>query len=713
MVYNFPIDQKSLFYNIAPCKKAGYTATVATPIFQNGKVLHGEFLALQKVPTSLSDDESAAIASVILKGKKDFSVNRIWMFKNIQVNGDPIHVDAAYCFYEREQLKSGIHQGRRKLHYGISFRYKSNGLKIDNEAVLKAVAMKMQNEAFIVTDFQYDDGSATLNFITKSVGVKNVAYEDVFESHKGVGNKLTSRAMLYEGEKYKSTSFEEMVGRVYDAAMVAGLAYDKSLVRRFIGASLSKRFVVLSGLSGSGKTKLAQVLASFLREKVYAEFVNRNIFSKGDVIGGAKSLYRIIDADRLGLVVEQGVGTKTFLPYELINKWVEIIEEIGPSKTDAEITKKARSKLKKEYSGNLLSFHAPLCAIARKMISAGAELGVKNVYNSVIVPVGADWTSSEHLLGYPDALRPGKYVMPDTGVLKFLLLAKDNDRLPFFLILDEMNLSHVERYFADFLSAMESGDKIKLYDGAPRSADDGTEVPSALEIPKNLFVIGTMNVDETTYMFSPKVLDRAQVIEFRVSEREMKDFLAKPTTPDLDIIAGKGAKYAEAFLNLKDTPPPLDKGKSTTNKTAITDALGKFFPELAKLGAEFGYRTASEILRFCAYYLATDVPVDDAIDAAIVQKLLPKLHGSQLRLASVLRTLQDLSLREYKVGALDEDKDIPEGTLAYDFANKQRLEKWPEEDKQVWVARYRLTCEKIDRMMKRLKANGFTSFAEA
>mgnify|MGYP003300460472 CR=1 FL=1 len=328
--------------------------------------------------------------------------------------------------------------------------------------------------------------------------------------------------------------------------------------------------------------------------------------------------------------------------------------------------------------------------------------------------MGADWTNNEKLLGYPNALDSEKYVMPDTGVLKLMLDANENPDLPFFLILDEMNLSHVERYFADFLSTMESNDGIiELYDSGKRYAEDGREIPPSFPFPKNLFVIGTMNVDETTYMFSPKVLDRAQVIEFRVGEREMKDFLAKPTTPDLDIIAGKGAKYAEAFLNLKDTPPPLDKGKSTTNKTAITDALGKFFPELAKLGAEFGYRTASEILRFCAYYLATDVPVDDAIDAAIIQKLLPKLHGSQLRLASVLRTLQDLSLKEYKVKALDVDKAIPEETLAYDFANKQRLEKWPEEDKQVWVARYRLTCEKIDRMMKRLKANGFTSFAEA
>lgn len=63
-----------------------------------------------------------------------------------------------------------------------------------------------------------------------------------------------------------------------------------------------------------------------------------------------------------------------------------------------------------------------------------------------------------------------------------------------------MNLSHVERYFADFLSAIESGQPIPLYS----NDDENYE----LDIPDNLLIVGTVNVDETTYMFSPKVLDR-------------------------------------------------------------------------------------------------------------------------------------------------------------------------------------------------------------
>ena len=55
--------------------------------------------------------------------------------------------------------------------------------------------------------------------------------------------------------------------------------------------------------------------------------------------------------------------------------------------------------------------------------------------------------------------------------------------------------------------------------------DEVDRVPQKVALTKNLFIIGTINVDETTYMFSPKVLDRANVIEFKIAEKEMAEFL--------------------------------------------------------------------------------------------------------------------------------------------------------------------------------------------
>jgi 5-methylcytosine-specific restriction protein B len=127
-----------------------------------------------------------------------------------------------------------------------------------------------------------------------------------------------------------------------------------------------------------------------------------------------------------------------------------------------------------------------------------------------LIPVGADWTNREPLLGYLNALEKDSYIKPDNGVLDLLLDAEKNPNIPFFLILDEMNLSHVERYFADFLSAMESGLPIPLHsNNGIMIASDGTIIPPEISFNGNLFIIGTVNIDETTYMFSPKVLDRA------------------------------------------------------------------------------------------------------------------------------------------------------------------------------------------------------------
>ncbi|MEI3145543.1 MAG: hypothetical protein V8S94_02660 [Methanobrevibacter smithii] len=115
--------------------------------------------------------------------------------------------------------------------------------------------------------------------------------------------------------------------------------------------------------------------------------------------------------------------------------------------------------------------------------------------NYKIVPVGANWTENRHVLGFYNVITEEYNETPSYFLIK---AAKNDIGSPYFLILDEMNLSHVEIYFADFLSAIESGQPIPLY----FNDDENYE----LDIPDNLLIVGTVNVDETTYMFSPKVL---------------------------------------------------------------------------------------------------------------------------------------------------------------------------------------------------------------
>jgi 5-methylcytosine-specific restriction protein B len=304
-----------------------------------------------------------------------------------------------------------------------------------------------------------------------------------------------------------------------------------------------------------------------------------------------------------------------------------------------------------------------------------------NKFDKQICPVsiGADWTNREPLLGYPNALKCGEYVLPESGVLQLLMRANEDQSKPYFLILDEMNLSVVERYFADFLSAMESGEPIKLWDGNESEEDENKYVPKEIHLPKNVFIIGTINVDETTYMFSPKVLDRANVIEFKIAADEMDNYLGKKVNINLKAGYSACANMAVDFVN---------KAKSQVEKDEKNkDVLLSFFKELKEVNAEFGYRTVNEISRYL-HFSDGELTADSAIDTAILQKLLPKLHGSRKKLVPVLTSLWQLCLNNGIT------KEIDAEFSATDF-------KYPE------------SAEKIQRMYKAVVDNGFTSFAEA
>ena len=294
------------------------------------------------------------------------------------------------------------------------------------------------------------------------------------------------------------------------------------------------------------------------------------------------------------------------------------------------------------------------------------------------VSIGADWTNREPLLGYPNALNKDEYVKPESGVLNLLIAAnrEENANKPYFLILDEMNLSVVERYFADFLSAMESGEPIKLWD------NENGNVPKEVELPKNVFIIGTINVDETTYMFSPKVLDRANVIEFKIAADEMEDYLGKKVNINLEQAYSACTDMAVDFVT---------KAKSQVEKDEKNkDVLLSFFKELKEVNAEFGYRTVNEISRYLHFNDDDEngIKGDEAIDTAIVQKLLPKLHGSRKKLEPVLKQL-------WKLCFTGTDRDL--------IIAKEHVEK----------ARFKESADKIRRMYESAYANGFTSFAEA
>lgn len=462
----------------------------------------------------------------------------------------------------------------------------------------------------------------------------------------------------------------------------AGMHITSSLLERVSASLLAKRFLILTGLSGSGKTKIAEAFSAWL----CGEAAEPDPLSIGARIEADRVSYRVTASDRDSVeFMNDGLGETgklVSLPRALIKEWCDSIERTGATRETSPRGIREAVASTSRYSAQLNSFETHLKAAAFAILESRETTTSSGRYR--LVPVGADWTSNEHILGYQDALQAEVYRKPPSGVLDLIIEASKNQNLPYFLILDEMNLSHVERYFADFLSALESGNDISLHAAdKPLSAypGDSLPVPTQITVPPNLFIIGTVNIDETTYMFSPKVLDRANVIEFRMSHDEIVGFLSKPAAVRIHDLAGKGSGYAKEFVSAAtaERATVAELSEEIWIKHSIkenyNDALAALFTRLTDIGAEFGYRTAHEIGRYFYFHrllVGDGWDAHAALDAQVLQKLLPKLHGSERKLGPVLEQLETFCIEKGLVGSV----------------------------------------EKIQRMRKRLR-DGFTSFAEA
>lgn len=313
---------------------------------------------------------------------------------------------------------------------------------------------------------------------------------------------------LYVNDKAKFKEWNRMKDNIEDTykfrkfCLEKGFYYDESLIRRFITSLDTKPFLILTGISGSGKTKIAELWIEYKKEK-----------------------YNYKEDDR----------------------------------------------------------------------------------KSLYISVGSNWNDNKKLLGFNNFLLEKSESYITTDLVEIIKRANEDEYNDYIVILDEMNLSHVERYFADFLSALESRSKeIKL--------PDGTTVVWS----KNLKIIGTVNIDETTYMFSPKVLDRANVIEMN------------------------GKIPSEYINSVKDSEEKMYKSiKDEIWFDGYVKMLDKIYESVKY---DFGFRVIDEV----SQYIKTNTELfgedsfEEYFDEQICQKILPKLHGSKASLKPKLDSLQSI-----------------------------------------------------------------------
>ena len=214
-------------------------------------------------------------------------------------------------------------------------------------------------------------------------------------------------------------------------------------------------------------------------------------------------------------------------------------------------------------------------------------------------PVRPEWTDPTGLTGYYDVLT-NRYVVPT--FLEAVLVATAHRESPVFVILDEMNLARVEYYLSDVLSAIESRGALQLHsNGVPLEGTTGASVRAEIPLPSNLYIIGTINVDETTNPVSDKVLDRASVID--MSAVDVSGFLTSLI-----------ARYPEL------------QGSAEVSEQKLTEIHAL----LEQHGLGFGYRVIEEFVRYHAFdaeHLKN--PADSVTDQLLVQKILVKLRGAE------------------------------------------------------------------------------------
>lgn len=240
----------------------------------------------------------------------------------------------------------------------------------------------------------------------------------------------------------------------------------------------------------------------------------------------------------------------------------------------------------------------------------------------VVCPVRPEWTDPAGLTGYYDVLS-NRYVVPP--FLEAMMLATAHPQSPVFVVLDEMNLARVEYYFSDLLSALETRSPLQLHSsGVPLEASSGASVPAALPMPTNLYIVGTINVDETTNPVSDKVLDRAVVID--MSEVDLAGF----------------------FVSLEKRDPSLSPSRLACEATLL-----QVHAILKEGDLGFGYRLAEEVVRYHAFATTKlTMTSGEAIDDLLVQKVLVKLKGGERHRAMLARLAKELASAPRSAGVV-------------------------------------------------------------
>ncbi len=340
------------------------------------------------------------------------------------------------------------------------------------------------------------------------------------------------------------------------------------------------------------------------------------------------------------------------------------------------------------------------------------EFKAQKPKNFEMIQVKPNWHDSSELIGYVSRIDGVRYVVGP--FLRFMVKAINDPKTPYFLCLDEMNLAPVEQYFAEYLSVVESR---KLQKDGSITTDpiidySNTEEYQSLinqlfpnndslrreyltgngglrlRIPQNLIVVGTVNMDETTFSFSRKVLDRAMTIEMN----------------EVDLFGGLDKRYEQIgkLSNVELVADAVEGVDVYQSNKSVCDIAIKYLIKVNSVldGTPFkiAYRTRNEVLLYVVNNLPYNIGEDSdnllqdfviarALDEITNMKILSRIEGDETKVNESF--IDDLR------------KSIKEG-LEEVFAGPYDIVESDDAYKSISLA-------KLDEMKKRL-SSGFVSF---
>jgi hypothetical protein len=531
----------------------------------------------------------------------------------------------------------------------------------------------------------------------------------------------------------------------------AGFNFSKDIISNYCLSLYTKPFVILSGISGTGKTKIAQLFQPYVEEKAQEYDVAKKknigkeyitlILREGTINGDGRGNFKKEDLPLL-------LSPKEFTDYEMErDKLLEkgtmdnfnqlygitlvdsdnkeysiqfyVQRAISPlirvrfkSKRGAVPEYDLQPYLKRKYKVDdviqLEKISEKKFRIVKsqdeEIINLELSTRIKTYEDNIcLIPVKSDWTDPSGIMGFYNIIEKQYHIGP---FLKHLLFAIENPDVPFFVILDEMNLSKIEYYLSDVLSVLEtrlphpetgkiiSKEKIMLHSAS--SSDDyiATDdeyfdsIPAKVTIPLNFYITGTINIDETTYTPSPKVLDRANVIEF--NEVDLNQYFNNVKAEDTSkFVLHKVPDFTKPAVSSSKISTALpDKVKSEIIN--INDILKKY-------NLHFGYRIASEISLYISHVsIYVTNPSEDilsqALDYQITQKILPKINGTQAKIEKAILEL----FNEFTGAGIDIETVDPYAVATFDAS----------------TSRFPLAVRKIKSIHSKLSSYGFASSIE-